>query len=263
AIDPGSPIGGGIDVMTAMATGTRCRILAERDRAPVNACLIGSHRMHHRNFVSRQEPRISVAFCASIRQVLTSNGRVRFAGGFHSVDEAVAGLTFGRVVVAVFRGLSVDAGFEVLHFLRMTLRALSGNQLFHRGELVHIAMTRSARGFAEDGVGAGGEGLGLVRMACGASHFGDFGGMREIFDGGVAVLAAENPVCAGGMLVRLDRNALSGVAPYSRVALARQTFLVSGGQSRSRSQSQRQVTQSTPSREHFHPSPQFNRKSAL
>src|SRR5208282_135849 len=32
-IDPGSLIGGGIDVMTAMATGTGCRIFAERDRA--------------------------------------------------------------------------------------------------------------------------------------------------------------------------------------------------------------------------------------
>src|ERR1017187_6835621 len=50
-IDLGSRIGGGIDVMTAMATGTHSRILAERDRAPVNAQLVGIHRMGHRNFV--------------------------------------------------------------------------------------------------------------------------------------------------------------------------------------------------------------------
>src|ERR1019366_6212915 len=73
-IDLGSRIGGGIDVMTAMATGTCSRILAERDRAPVNTLLIGIHRMRHRNFVPRQKPRIAMAFCASIRQILTGNG---------------------------------------------------------------------------------------------------------------------------------------------------------------------------------------------
>jgi hypothetical protein len=42
----------------------------------------------------------------------------------------VAGLAFGRVGVAIFRGVPVDTGFEFLHFLRMTVRALSGNQIF-------------------------------------------------------------------------------------------------------------------------------------
>ena len=203
-IDLGSLIGGGIDVMSAMATGTHRRILAERDRAPVNAQLVGIDRMRHRNFVSRQKSRIAMAFCASIGQILASHGRVRFTGGFHSVDGTVTGYALGGVGVAVFRSLPVDAGREILDFLRMTLRAPSGNQLFRRGELVHAAMTGSARGFAEDGMGAGGEGLGLVRMAGGAFHFGDFGGMREIFDRGVAVSAAENPVCAGCMLAGID-----------------------------------------------------------
>src|SRR5260370_41415903 len=105
----------------------------------------------------------------------------------------------------------------------MTLRALSGNKLLRGGERAPAAMTRSAGGFAEDGVGAGGEGFGLVRMAGGASHLDDFGGMREIFDGGVAVLAAENPVCARCMFGRVDRNALPGVGFHFRLTMARQT----------------------------------------
>ena len=108
-IDLGAGIGGGIDVMTAMATGTRCRILAERDCAAVNALLVGIRRMRHRNFMPRQEPGVAVALCASIRQILAGHGRVRFAGGFHCVDGTVTGDAFGRVLVAVFRGLAVNA----------------------------------------------------------------------------------------------------------------------------------------------------------
>ena len=66
-------------------------------------------------------------------------------------------------------------------------------------------------------------------MAGGALDFGDFGGMRELFDVGVAVLAAENPVGAGGVLGRVDRNALPGAGLHSRLAVARQTFLVCSG----------------------------------
>ena len=214
--------------------------------------------MHHWNVVPRQEPRVAMAFCASIRQVLAGNGRVRFAGGFHGVNGAVAGHTFGRVGIAVFRGLPVDTGFELLYFLRMTLRALSGNQIFRGGEFVRVAVTRRARGFAEHGVDAGGEQLGFVRVAFSALHFDDFFGMRELFDVGVAVLAAENPVGAGRMFGRVNRNALPGIGLHSRFAVARQTFLIGGEQGRRRSQSQRQSheNQNNPSRKQFqHPSP--------
>src|SRR5208282_6394850 len=118
---------------------------------------------------------------------------------------------FGRVGIALLCGLPVDTGFQILRFLRMTLRALSGHQFFGGAEFMHAAMTRSAGRFAEDGVGAVGESLGLVRVAGGAFHFGDFGGMRKFFDGGVAVLAAENCVGTVGMLGGVNRNALPGV----------------------------------------------------
>src|ERR1022692_1990148 len=157
------------------------------------------------------------------------------------MDGTVTGDAFGGVVVAVLRDLAVNAGGEFLHFLGVTLRTLSGNQVFRRGQVVHAAMTRSARGFAEDGVGAGGESFGLVRMAGGALHSGYFGGMRELFDGGVAILAAENSVGAGGMLGRVDGNAFSGGGLHSRFAMAGQTFLVCGGRSRGGSHNQSQV----------------------
>ena len=124
---------------------------------------------------------------------------------------AVAGHAFGRVGVAVFRGLAMNAGFESLHFVGMTLRAFAGNQLFRGRQFVHAAVTRSARGFSQDGVGAGREGLGLVRMACRALHFGDSCGMREFLDGDMAVFAAENRVSAGSMFRRIDGNVFSGV----------------------------------------------------
>src|SRR5208282_1599774 len=125
-IDLGSGIGGGIDAMTAMTTGTGCGLLAERDCAPVNAGLVGSHRMRHGNVVPRQKAGIAVALGAGIREILAGHGRVGFAGGFHSMDGTVTGDAFGGVVIAVFSDLAMNAGGEVLHFVRVTLRALSG-----------------------------------------------------------------------------------------------------------------------------------------
>lgn len=87
------------------------------------------------------------------------------------MDRTVAGRAFRCVGVATFRGLPVDAGGEILHFVGMTLHALCGHQLFRGGEFVHASVTGSAGGCAEDGVGTGGEGLGFVRMASGALDF--------------------------------------------------------------------------------------------
>ena len=109
----------------------------------------------------------------------------------------------------------------------MTFCAFAGNQLFRGGEFVDVAVTRNTGRFAEDGVGAGGEKLGLVRMAGGALHFDDFLGVRELFDVGVAVFAAKNPVCAGCVPGRVDRNALSRRRTSFPDSPARQTFLVS------------------------------------
>src|SRR6202142_3868749 len=75
-IDFGSLIGGGINVMTAVATGTGCRILAERDRSGVNALLTGIGRMRHRNLVPRQKSGIAMAVGARVRLILPSNRRV-------------------------------------------------------------------------------------------------------------------------------------------------------------------------------------------
>jgi hypothetical protein len=50
--------------------------------------------------------------------------------------------------------------------------------------------------------------------------------MREIFDIGVAVFAAENSVGAGGMLARIDRNAFPSVGLHSGLAMAGQAVLV-------------------------------------
>jgi hypothetical protein len=115
--------------MAAMATGTHSRILAERDRAPVNALLIGIDRMRHRNLCRDKKPaslwhlaQVSARF---LRATVESASLEAFTAWMGRGRTGI-----GRVGVAVFRGLPVDAGFEGLHFLGMTLRALSGNQLF-------------------------------------------------------------------------------------------------------------------------------------
>jgi len=105
--------------------------------------------------------------------------------------------------------------------------ALSGHELFFgSGEFVHAAVARSAGRLAERGVDAGGESLGLIRMAGGALDFDNFGGMGKLFDVGVAVLAAEDAVRAGRMFGRIDRNALAGAGLHSRLAMAGETLLV-------------------------------------
>ena len=116
-IDPGAGVGGGIDVMRAVATGTGGRVLAESDRASVDALLVRIDRMGDRNFVARQERCVAVALGASVGQILTRDGGVRFAGGFHRVDGTVTGHALRRVGVAFFRGLPVDAGFERFQFV--------------------------------------------------------------------------------------------------------------------------------------------------
>lgn len=49
----------------------------------------------------------------------------------------------------------------------------------------------------------------FLGMAGGALHLGDFGGMRKIVDGSVAVFAAENPVDATRVSRRPDRDVLT------------------------------------------------------
>ena len=79
------------------------------------------------------------------------------------MDGSVTGDAFAARRGRLFRGLTVNAGVESVDFVGMTLGAFSGHQLFRGGQFVHAAVTRGARSFAEGGVGAGGEGFGLIR----------------------------------------------------------------------------------------------------
>jgi hypothetical protein len=114
----------------------------------------------------------------------------------------------------------MDAGCEFLHFLCMALHALSGHQLFGSSKFMDVPMTGSAGRLAEDRVGAGRKSFRFIRMAGSALNSGDFGGMREFLDSGVAILAAENCVCASGMLDRINGNAFAGVRFHSGLSVA-------------------------------------------
>ena len=81
-IDSGARIGSGINIVTAVATGTGGRFLAERNGAGVNALLVRIDRMRHGNFVARQKSSIAMALGAGVGHILAGNGRVRLAGAF-------------------------------------------------------------------------------------------------------------------------------------------------------------------------------------
>src|SRR5208282_407034 len=73
-IDPRAPVGRGIDVMTAVATGAGSRFLAHGYGARVHALLVGVDGMRYRNFVAREESRIAVTLGACVGNVPGGDG---------------------------------------------------------------------------------------------------------------------------------------------------------------------------------------------
>lgn len=69
-------------------------------------------------------------------------------------------------------------------------------------------------------MGAGGERFRLIGVARGALDFCDFGGMREVLDAGMPILATENRVCTRGLLRGIDVNILALGGLHGRGAMA-------------------------------------------
>ena len=99
---------------------------------------------------------------------------------------------------------------------------------------MHAAMARGTRIFAEDGMRAGGESLGFIRVAGRALYSGNFCGVGKLFYDGVAIFTAKNGVGAGSVLGRVNRNTSAGAELHSSFAVTGQTFLIRSGRFRRR-----------------------------
>lgn len=71
-----------------------------------------------------------------------------------------------------------------------------------------------------------GDGGRLVRMAGGTLNFLNFWRMRKVLNARVAVRAAEDSMCAGGMLLRANGNVFSFFGLHPRLAMTGKTCFV-------------------------------------
>jgi len=141
-----------------------------------------------------------VALRTSVREVLAGDFGVGLACGLYRVNVAVARDALRRIGITLCGGLAVNAVSKLLELRLVALGALSGHEIRGGGELVHASVTGGAASFAQDGVRAFGESSRFGIVASRALDLGDFGGMREILDRGVAILARKNGVRTRGML---------------------------------------------------------------
>ncbi len=228
-IHVGTRIASRVNIVAAVATTTVRRLLVARShRAAVNALFVRLNGMSDGNLVSRQKSGIAVAFCASIRQVLARHCGVRLARGLHGMNGAMARGAIGSIGVAILCRLTVDAPREGFHFVRMTFRAFGGNECGSGSQFMHAAMARGTRSFTQNRVHAPGECLHFIFVARGALYFGDFSGVRKIFNAGMAIGTAQNRMRAGRVFRRIDVDVLACVRLHTRLPMARQTSLVSG-----------------------------------
>jgi hypothetical protein len=182
-------------------------------------------RMRKRNLVPRQKLRVAVTRSACVRQILFRYPRRFVARGLNLVHFPVAGKTIRRIGIFACGSLSVDAFPEFLYFVNMALLALYRRHLSGWHYLMVIAVTGLAA-YIDRAVNAG---LGvriLVGMTSCALHFRDFCWMRILFDGGMAVGTAENPVDAGAVLGGIDGQALPAIRLHSRLAVTGQAAFI-------------------------------------
>ena len=192
----------------------------------MNALQILLDRPENWNLVPRQESCIGMAAGASRRQILFRYRRGGLARHLNLMHRPVAGSTSWSVGVARFRGTPVNAFRKLIHLYRVTLGAFPGLHFGRCRYFMDVAVTRGASRFPEHSMYALCRIRGLIRVAGRALDFGNFCGMREILDRGVAIPAAEDPVHARVVLLRTDGNIRALFRFHSRLAMACQAGFV-------------------------------------
>ena len=116
---------------------------------------------------------------------------------------------------------------ELLHFIGVALGAFCWRSLDRRSHLVWIAVAGLTSSIAERAMNAASHVGGLIGVASRALNLSYFVGMREIFDCGMAVAAAQSAVNAGRMFRGVNGNTFATGRRHSCLAVASEaTFIL-------------------------------------
>lgn len=122
--------------------------------------------------------------------------------------------------------MSVNALLEVFHFIGVAGRAFGGREIGGRGYLVHVAVARLASFLAQGRVNTVRHARSFIFVASRTLDLGYFGGMRKVFDGGVAIGARQNAMDAGRVFRGIDGDDLAGIRFHSWLAVTGQAVIV-------------------------------------
>jgi hypothetical protein len=152
----------------------------------VDTLLIEFDGMRKRNFVPRKKLRVAVARGAGVGQILLRYSGRCFARSLNLMHRPVAGHASRSVRIALGRRLTVNTQPEFLHFIGVALRAFCGRRQRSGSYFVLIPVAGLA-GNIERAVDAALSMSRLVSVTGQALNLGYFGGMRELFNGGMTV----------------------------------------------------------------------------
>ena len=207
--------------MAPVAIRTACsRPVSIHHGLSVHALFIEFYRMRERNLMPQEELLVAVASGASVRQMFLCYQRSRIVRGLHQMPRPMAGHATRRVRIMRRCSLPMYALAKFFHFIGMALRAFCWGCLRSDSNFVRITVAGLAGYVAEHAMDAAGHMRGFFSMASQASNLDHFVGMREIFNGRVAVGAPQSTVNTGRMFGGIDRNAFAGCGRHSCLAVA-------------------------------------------
>ena len=148
-----------------------------------------------------------------------ATGDAAFARHLNLMDGTVARAAGRCIRIACRGGLSVNTFPEVFYFIGMALRAFCRRRLCRSRNFVRVAVAGLASYVPERAMNAASHMGSLVGVASRTLNLRHFVGMRKIFNGRVAVLAAQSAVDTGRMFRGINRNAFAGGRSHSRLAV--------------------------------------------
>jgi hypothetical protein len=123
-------------------------------------------------------------------------------------------------------GLAVNTLAKFFHFVGMAGGALCRGKLGCDGYFMMVAVTGLAIGLAQSTMGAERNVCRFVGVTSGALNPRDFVRMRIVLDAGMAILASQSPVNAGGMFCRIDGDILTAVGLHPRLPMTGETVFI-------------------------------------
>ena len=135
------------------------------------------------------------------------------------MDGTVTGAAGRCIRIACRSGLSVNTFPEVFYFIGVALRAFCRRRLCRSRNFVGVAVAGLASYVPERTMNAASHMGSLVGVASRTLNLRHFVGMWKIFNGRVAVVAAQSAVDTGRMLRGINRDAFAGGRSHSGLAV--------------------------------------------